>query len=108
MEEERHVSSYVHIYDEQEVSKYTVTFDTREKTGSYRIKTTTTVSEYETDKWDPNEVGQYSGDINSCLLLGFIITVTMKRNVHLLPMFANIHSYKNAIFPLILQPKKRL
>ena len=36
---------------------------TRKKTGSYRIKTTTTVSEYETDKWDPNEVGQYSGDI---------------------------------------------
>ena len=28
MEEERHVSSYVHIYDEQEISKYTVTFDT--------------------------------------------------------------------------------
>ena len=65
MEEERHVSSYVHIYEEQEVSKYTVTFDTRKEIGSYRIKTTTTVSEYETDKWDPNEVEQYSGDINS-------------------------------------------
>jgi hypothetical protein len=42
-----------------------VTFDTKEKTGIYRIKTISEVSEYETDKWDPNEVEKYYGDINS-------------------------------------------
>ena len=64
-EEERHVSSYLHIYEEEEISKYTVTFDTKEKTGTYRIKTTSAIAEYETDKWDPNEVDKYYGDINT-------------------------------------------
>ena len=64
-EEQRHISSYVYIYEEETISKYTVTFDPKQKTGIFQTKNMSTVTEYETDTWNPNEVGQYSGNINS-------------------------------------------
>ena len=64
-EESRHVSSFVHIYEREVISKYTVTFDTKEKTGTYQIKTTSTTTEYETDTWDDDELYNSYGDINT-------------------------------------------